>query len=525
MSDWEHYRTIEKAFSRLIRNSKHYVYIEDELLVTSEQKGETWQSNKVGNALYDRIIEAHEKSQKWKAIILLTLEPKFNYEESFEDFDFREKITMHYSISSQEQDSVIAKLERRGIDTADYIQLYSLRTWGEAGPHTYLLTLQIYNHSKVMIVDDQRCLYGSTRVSGNCFAEMTNENSAIVIEDKEMVDSKMGGKDYKAGAFASGLRQKLMREHLGCDLELVTYVEDTFAQYRAYATEHYRALHTLSEGPERAASNEKHVSSSVVELAMRALFCVPSTAAWRNAHGGENDECFEPSEIGTRNDQYTKQLDCSRVPQVDKFIAYLNTLNNDDFKKLALLKGLFYLQHRELGTKTARIYDHFEYVSSESFVNGLYRFAKVIDPFSFCDPLDDLFCDIWHSTARNNTAIFRCVFYCQPDDCVSNQRENELFRKSEETFQHGQRELASSPLLESSFEQVDAFIAKKALDQDTRDALMKLGSGQTENKLANRKSVAKELLKTVRGHLVQCPTKLFVKEESEDKGYNIALYY
>lgn len=37
----------------------------------------------------------------------------------------------------------------------------------------------------------------------------------VLIEDKEFVDSSMGGKPWKAGKFASSLRHSLWSEHLG----------------------------------------------------------------------------------------------------------------------------------------------------------------------------------------------------------------------------------------------------------------------------------------------------------------------
>ena len=37
----------------------------------------------------------------------------------------------------------------------------------------------------------------------------------VLVEDKELVDSYMGGKPWKAGKFSSSLRLSLWSEHLG----------------------------------------------------------------------------------------------------------------------------------------------------------------------------------------------------------------------------------------------------------------------------------------------------------------------
>ncbi|WVF68604.1 hypothetical protein IAT40_003374 [Kwoniella sp. CBS 6097] len=73
----------------------------------------------------------------------------------------------------------------------------------------------LYIHSKLMIVDDRRVICGSANLNDRSQNGDHDSEIAIVIEDSDMVESKMDGKKYMAGAYATTLRRTLMREHLG----------------------------------------------------------------------------------------------------------------------------------------------------------------------------------------------------------------------------------------------------------------------------------------------------------------------
>ncbi|KAJ8091599.1 hypothetical protein PM082_020829 [Marasmius tenuissimus] len=73
----------------------------------------------------------------------------------------------------------------------------------------------LYIHSKVMIVDDARVIMGSANINDRSQKGDGDSEIALVVEDTDMIHSKMDGQDYMAGRFAATLRRKLFREHLG----------------------------------------------------------------------------------------------------------------------------------------------------------------------------------------------------------------------------------------------------------------------------------------------------------------------
>ncbi|KAG1897846.1 uncharacterized protein F5891DRAFT_1046379 [Suillus fuscotomentosus] len=73
----------------------------------------------------------------------------------------------------------------------------------------------LYIHSKVMIVDDRRVIMGSANLNDRSQKGDGDSEIALVVEDGDMVRSTMDGHPYMAARFATTLRRKLFREHLG----------------------------------------------------------------------------------------------------------------------------------------------------------------------------------------------------------------------------------------------------------------------------------------------------------------------
>jgi len=77
------------------------------------------------------------------------------------------------------------------------------------------ITELLYIHSKVMIVDDRRVIMGSANFNDRSQKGDGDSEIALVVEDRDMIDSQMDGKPYKATRFAATLRRSLFKEHLG----------------------------------------------------------------------------------------------------------------------------------------------------------------------------------------------------------------------------------------------------------------------------------------------------------------------
>lgn len=102
-----------------------------------------------------------------------------------------------------------------------------------------LTTEQVYIHGKVCIVDDRLAIIGSANINERSQRGDRDSELATIIRDTDMIDgyaqhtrlpissdtyglcSIMDGKPYKVGRFAHTLRVRLMREHVGIDVDSV----------------------------------------------------------------------------------------------------------------------------------------------------------------------------------------------------------------------------------------------------------------------------------------------------------------
>lgn len=74
-------------------------------------------------------------------------------------------------------------------------------------------------HGKIMIVDDRLALIGSANINERSQTGSRDSELAVVVRDMELVDGKMAGQPFKVGPFAHSLRLRLMREHMGLDVD------------------------------------------------------------------------------------------------------------------------------------------------------------------------------------------------------------------------------------------------------------------------------------------------------------------
>ena len=220
--------SIQNAYLKAIQLSEHFVYIENQFFITSTTVNDVVIENKIGDALVNRIIRAHHDGVKWRACIVIPLLPGFTF-----PIDHGEASAVRLIMECQNRtissgpNSIFARLRKEGIDPDDYITFFSLRGWGKLAGDV-LTTEQVYIHGKCMVVDDRVVIIGSANINDRSQRGDRDSELASVIRDTDMIDSRMAGKPFKVGRFAHTLRVRLMREHLGVDVDAM-YQEDLMA--------------------------------------------------------------------------------------------------------------------------------------------------------------------------------------------------------------------------------------------------------------------------------------------------------
>ncbi|KAK9240434.1 hypothetical protein V1525DRAFT_394954 [Lipomyces kononenkoae] len=218
--------SIVNAYLKAIEQSEHFVYIENQFFISSTTVDGTVIENQIGDALVERIMRAHKHDENWRAVIIIPLMPGFEAEVDQQDgTSVRLIMQCQFRSISRGPDSLFGRLERAGIEPGDYIQFFALRKWGFVGPNRQLVTEQLYIHAKIMIVDDRVAIIGSANINERSMRGSRDSEVAAFVRDTDQIESTMGGQAYMVGRFPHTLRVRLMREHLGIDVDALEQIQ------------------------------------------------------------------------------------------------------------------------------------------------------------------------------------------------------------------------------------------------------------------------------------------------------------
>jgi len=126
--------SIQNAYIELIREAKHFVYIENQFFVSNasqdEPAADAHAKNGVAAAIGARIIRAHKEKTKFRVYIVLPLIPAFESEiDSADASTVRMVMLCQYLSLSRGPNCLYDLLEREGIVPSEYISVCGLRRW------------------------------------------------------------------------------------------------------------------------------------------------------------------------------------------------------------------------------------------------------------------------------------------------------------------------------------------------------------------------------------------------------------
>ena len=219
--------SILEGYYKLIDNSKHYIYIENQFFVTKpysederRNSGVSLQKlveNEIALHIRNRIELAFERKEKFRVYICIPLLPGFpGVPGENSTLDAILKHTLQ-SISRNKGYSLLELLEKKmGKEFDNYIYFFSLRNHSTL--HGVPISELIYVHSKLLIVDDQKVLIGSANINDRSMLGTRDSEFAVVMEEDLNSDSIMNNKEYKASNYAASLRKNLMSEHFNINI-------------------------------------------------------------------------------------------------------------------------------------------------------------------------------------------------------------------------------------------------------------------------------------------------------------------
>ena len=402
--------SIMTAYVKLIEESEHFVYIENQFFISSCEVETTKIGNSIGDALVERIIKAHNNREDWRACVVIPLMPGFqNTVDQQDGTSVRLIMQCQYRSICRGDYSIFGRLRAHSIEPTDYIEFYALRAWGKIGPNKHLVTEQLYIHAKCMIIDDRHVIIGSANINERSMLGSRDSECAAVIRDRDEKWSIMGGQPYLVGRFAHSLRMRLMREHLGLEIDEGAENDDSDSQGRTGEASDKAGQHNESEPSQLKRTITPHTEPSTNGDSQRLQ---PNKATLRDRR----------NTLSTRrssNCSSSRERDgAARAPLPPLPHMPRTTTAQLGLPMLSQLPPLPDTDDTDIGGPPAR-----RVVSQKSveIVNPIVGDIKrpFVDKHCMRDPLNDSFMiDTWHAVAENNTKLFRTVFRCMPDNEV-----------------------------------------------------------------------------------------------------------
>ncbi|XP_064083697.1 phospholipase D1-like isoform X4 [Macrobrachium nipponense] len=208
--------SILNAYTDLIRQAKHYIYIENQFFITCANMGEAKEvNNSIAQEIVERIVQAHCNNEVFRVYILLPLLPAFEgMIGKSSGVAMQYIVYWNYVSICRGKTSLLQCLKDQGVtDWRKYVSFCSLRNHEEL--HGRPVSELIYIHSKLMIIDDQYVIAGSANINDRSMIGNRDSEVCLLMEDEEFEQGIMDGKPYESGILAGSLRRYLFCEHLG----------------------------------------------------------------------------------------------------------------------------------------------------------------------------------------------------------------------------------------------------------------------------------------------------------------------
>lgn len=500
--------SIMNAYVKLIEQSDHFVYIENQFFISSSEVDGKRIENHIGDALVERIIRAAKNGETWRAVIVIPLMPGFqNTVDSEGGTSVRLIMMCQYRSICRGESSIFGRLRAAGIDPEDYIQFFSLRAWGKIGPQKQLVTEQLYIHAKCMIVDDRAAIIGSANINERSMLGSRDSEVAAVVRDTDMIKSTMNGEPYMVGRFPHTLRMRLMREHLGIDVdelleqeiaaEAELQQEDEGAQNPGSEDESAR----MAQQDEREMVERRHRIQDEFLSRSEEMHSFNHDVDWEqenNPNLKSNKKLTADSRV-TRNMEHRKDVDGEGADVMnialqtgfgegrdsgfienkkEVLVAPVAPEGKGTLKQPRVLKNesksspsdVIDPKENQLppvpnGTDTEPLTSQLpplpgtndndisgrpppsrDVAPALRSQNGISEMRRpFVDKDCMRDPVNDAFyLDTWQTVAENNTKLFRAVFRCMPDSEVKSWKEYKEYAAYGERFSDMQNHYGSN---------------------------------------------------------------------------------
>ncbi|KAF0480564.1 phospholipase D/nuclease [Gigaspora margarita] len=371
--------SIYSAYHHLIRNAKHFIYIENQFFVTSTEDDPNYTvKNRIGKSIVERVIKAHQDGEKFRVIVVMPLLPGFEADLNSNDAGTI-RMVMHWQYVSicRGGKSVLDKIKQAGIDPENYISFFALRGYDKIKRKEYNRSASNdYIKNKQSETSEKSQPSHNHDISTDSYSDEQTKTSLRGIGGEPGMPAGMTDSDPKH-----------------------TYVtEEIYIHSKLMIVDDRYVIIGSANINDRSQLGDR---DSEIAILVEDKQTVPSRM---------NGNKYEASKFA-----YTLRSNLFK-----EFLGLIKPQDHATVTKSSLapvqpdiLKELLHNRDNSSTSILDEIMINSEHPTKEDLV--------------VMDPLSDEFFKYWQTTAKNNTDIYRSIFKCIPDDNVTNWKQYEEF--------------------------------------------------------------------------------------------------
>ena len=367
--------SIQNAYATVIRQSQHFVYIENQFFITATGSQQKPVQNLVGAAIVERILRAARAGEKYKIFVVIPAIPGFAGDLK-DDSSLGTRAIMEYQYNSINRGghSIMEEVSKAGFDPTEYIRFFNLRNYDR--------------------INAGSSMQKAEQASGIDYEVARQEHDAMVdptgFKAQQGTSPGPGGfghqnydkyQDAQSGSTGNGRWDTVSACYMlnGPDIRTVPWQDGDLTEMEAFVTE------------------ELYIHSKVLIADDRIVICGSANMNDRSQLGTHDSEIACIIEDGATLDSAMNR----RPWRAAKFAA---TLRRYLFRKhLGLLKPQDWTRP-DGNFFPAGVPNDYDYDSPEDHL--------------VADPMADQFLNFWMQRARTNTYAFGRIFHPVPHDDV-----------------------------------------------------------------------------------------------------------
>ncbi|KAE8150678.1 hypothetical protein BDV25DRAFT_153966 [Aspergillus avenaceus] len=373
--------SIQDAYAAIIRNSEHFVYIENQFFITATGDEQKPVKNKIGAAIVERILRAARAGEKYKIVVMIPSVPCFAGDLADDStLGTRAIMEFQYNGINRGGSSIMELIAKEGYNPMDYIRFYNLRNYDRINVSGPLLAAE--QRSGVNYEEARKQHDVNVAGPGGYGPGAPSQRSAFDTS-APFQQYQEGARQAPASKSSPGRWDSVSECYMlnGEDLRNVPWDGPPEAEIDAFVTE------------------ELYIHSKVMIADDRIAICGSANLNDRSQLGDHD------SEIAIIVEDYNPvQSTMNGKPwTASRFAA---SLRRQLFRKhLGLLPPQDY-QQPDGNFELVGVPNEFDFEAPESRL--------------VADPLADTLHNLWNTRAHTNTEVFRKVFHSVPDDTVRN---------------------------------------------------------------------------------------------------------